>query len=406
VLYLDKRVPDRVLEVIPIKEPDVQGLLYITKTRVLGLDAPRTVRVFLKRMFLCEGADELLPKWAIFVNGLINTTALEPNAARDRYMEDEKFSSLRDRLGSLIIAHLEGLKGSDPVKLSEILAYHDFTIKAACQWYDAFFERFGHLLEWRINPDAPVIAEQRPWRLGPDWQKHERWITLPELVAQLPAPASGGPKRLACFTSASRQYFAMADAASTTVIDASMPFEEDLLKAWAKLHDREVALIHVDRQDDPAVFRAAENAMVAELAMIMSRYLARDTAVRVEARTFDPPEVTSVLRETEASAGLRKARAVLADTTMSADMKRMAEELVAMSRKAERRMYINAASPLVREIATLVRREPDNPDAQELLLGLYNAAILASARYIDPVSQPSSTACCIEFWLLRTRRRL
>jgi molecular chaperone HtpG len=386
VLYLEKRVPDSVLEVIPINEPDAQGLLYITKTRVLGLDVPRTVRVFLKRMFLCEGAVELLPKWATFVNGLINTTALDPNAARDRYIEDENFVSLRNRLGDLIIAHLEGLKVSDPARLAEILAYHDFTIKAACQWYDAFFEKFGHLLEWRINPGAPITAEQRAWRLDDlDWQKRERWVTLPDLIAQLPESTSGGPKRLACFTSASRQYFDMADAAGTTVIDASMPFEEELLKAWAKLHEREVALIHVDRQDDPAVYRPADDAEVRDLALIMSRHLARETAVRVEARTFEPATVTSVMRETEASEGLRKARSVLADANMSADIKRMAEDLIAMNRKAERRMYINAGNTLVREIAALVRREPNNPDAQELLLGLYNAAVLAGARYIDPV---------------------
>jgi molecular chaperone HtpG len=385
VLYLEKRVPDSVLEVIPINEPDAQGLLYITKTRVLGLDVPRTVRVFLKRMFLCDSAVELLPKWATFVNGLINTTALEPNAARDRYIEDENFVTLRDRLGNLIIAHLDGLKVSDPARLAEILAYHDFTIKAACQWYDAFFEKFGHLLEWRINPGAPVRAEQRAWRLGPDWQKHERWITLGDLVAQLPPTGADGPKRLACFTTTSRQYFNMADAAGTTVIDASMPFEEELLKAWAKLHEREVSLIHVDRQDDPAVFRPVDDAMVRDLALIMSRNLARETAVRVEARAFDPADVTSVMRETEASEGLRKARSVLADANMSADMKRMAEDLIAMNRRAERRMYINAENPLVREIAALVRREPNNPDAEELLLGLYNAAVLAGARYIDPV---------------------
>ena len=90
MLYLERSVPDNVLEVIPVKlaeaatddHPAVfaEGLLYITSVRVLAREMPRTVRVFLKRMFLCEDAKELLPPWATFVNGIINTSSLLPNA--------------------------------------------------------------------------------------------------------------------------------------------------------------------------------------------------------------------------------------------------------------------------------------------------------------------------------------
>lgn len=84
MIYLEKTVPDSVLEVIPIRQSadiNAHGLLYITRTRVIGRDAPRTIRVFQKRMFLCEDAKQLLPPWATFVNGIINTSDLSPNAA-------------------------------------------------------------------------------------------------------------------------------------------------------------------------------------------------------------------------------------------------------------------------------------------------------------------------------------
>src|SRR4051794_28440500 len=129
MLYLERSVPDNVLEVIPIKLADAatenapavfaEGLLYITSTRVLAREVPRTVRVFLKRMFLCEDAKEILPPWATFVNGIINTSSLLPNAARDNFTRDPSFTHLRDRLGDLIIEHFEYLKENQPDRLSQ-----------------------------------------------------------------------------------------------------------------------------------------------------------------------------------------------------------------------------------------------------------------------------------------------
>ncbi len=107
LIYLEKTVPDSVLEVIPVREHgehgvDAQGLLYITRTRVVGRDAPRTVRVFLKRMFLCENAKELPPPWATFVNGILNTRDLKPNAARDNFArEDPAYHRQPDDLSAI-----------------------------------------------------------------------------------------------------------------------------------------------------------------------------------------------------------------------------------------------------------------------------------------------------------------
>jgi HSP90 family molecular chaperone len=391
MLYLEKRVPDSVLEVIPVKEPDIEGLLYITRSRAIGRALPRTIRVFLKRMFLCEGADDLLPPWATFVNGIINTSTLTPNAARDNYVTDDTADRIRERLGELVIAHLDGLKASNPQRLSEILAFQDFGIKAACHYNDDFFAKFGHLLEWRINPESPLVTPQMRSdprrRPGPDWEENAVWITLPELLAALPEPAQPGPKRLSCFTSpsATSQYFAMADAAGTTTLDASGFFEPDLLKTWAKQHESAVQLVHVDRQDDPSVFRPIDpntDHAVVELAHHMSNYISPGgwSRIRVEARRMSPPELTSLLRDSERTDGVNKAYSTLNDPNASGEIKKMAEELLRMSRSTEMRMAINAENQLVRDLADLVQRDPRSDDAAEIMLGLYNAAILANQR--------------------------
>lgn len=395
MLYLEKRVPDSVLEVIPIKETDVEGLLYITRSRAIGRVVPRTIRVFLKRMFLCEGSEELLPPWATFVNGILNTKTLKPNAARDNYVSDDTSDRLRDKLGALVIAHLDDLKVSNPQRLSEILAFQDFGIKAACHYNDEFFAKFGHLLEWRINPKSPLVTPQRRderfRRFGPDWEEDAVWITLPDLLAALPSLPGGGPKRLSCFTSrsATSQYFEMADAAATTTLDASGFFEPDLLKAWAKQHENDVSLVHVDRQDDPSVFRETDptkDRAVQELAQHMTNYISPGGRgrVRVEARRMSPRELTSVIRNSEQSEGMNKAYSILNDPNASGEIKKMAEEMLRMSRNAEMRLAINAENELVRDLADLVQRDSHNEDAGEIMLGLFNAAILSNQRAMTP----------------------
>ena len=402
LIYLEKTVPDSVLEVIPVREQgehgvDAQGLLYITRTRVVGTDAPRTIRVFLKRMFLCEDAKELLPPWATFVNGIVNTRDLSPNAARDNFARDEAHQRLRDRLGDIIVAHFEHLRDAEPQRLSEILAYHDFGIKAACHYYDRFFEKFGHLLEWRINARSPAVGEdarKTGRRTGmTDEAAAYAWARLDQVMAALPAPADGAPKRLPCFTthSSANQYFEMADAAGTTVLDASWPFESKLLKTWAKAHDTEVNLVYVDREDDPNVFRDADpehDRAVRALAQQMSLNIRPGGTgrLRVEARRFEPVTLPAVLKHTEASVGSQKARDILNDPNSPSDLRSMAEDMLRMARNADMRMSINAANPLVRTLAELIALAPEDDDLQDLAIGIYNDAILYNQELMTPTN--------------------
>jgi len=396
-LYLEKRVPDNVLEVIPVNLQETQGLLYITKTRVIGTAMPRTVRVFLRRMYLCDGAVELLPPWAQFVNGIINTSSLEPNAARDNFMHDEISAALRDALGDCIIAHLERLKTSDPDRLAEILSWHEFGIKAACHYNSDFHDRFAHLLEWRINPGAAIVKRDdmglRPH--SKPWRDEAALITLPDLLNKLPVPEDGGPKRLSYFTSGHgrSQYFQMADAARSVVLDASEPFEEELLRQWAKDHPSEVSLVRCGQQDDPNLFKdidPQQDGAVKQLAQTMSQYISPGGRGRLDvvARRIQPDALAAILKDEERSEGLNRAYTILNDANASGEVKRMAEELIKRSGDADMGMVINAANPLVRGLAELVeqvdRHGSTDPqlwdDARELMKGVYNSALLSNQR--------------------------
>ena len=89
--YLERTMTDSVLEAIPVqlqKPVRAGGVLYISRVRLFSVDQPRTIRVFQDRICCARDAVDILPKWARFVNGVINTPDLTPTAARDNFIRD------------------------------------------------------------------------------------------------------------------------------------------------------------------------------------------------------------------------------------------------------------------------------------------------------------------------------
>lgn len=151
-LYLYDKLGGDALEIIPIRRADLNGVLYISKTRVIGVNSPQTVRVHVQRMMVAENLPSLLPSWATaFVSGFINSSKLMPTAARDNVKTGEDFDEVKEILGDIIVEHLEEIRRTTPERFSEIQKFHWLGLRSACANYPEFFEKFADLLEWRTN---------------------------------------------------------------------------------------------------------------------------------------------------------------------------------------------------------------------------------------------------------------
>ncbi len=381
--YLERTMGDSVLEAIPVRLSGAvraEGVLYITQARTVGVDAPRKVRLYQNRMLLCENAPEVLPKWAAFVNGLLSTPDINPTAARDSFIRDNAATALREALGDLVLRHMETLQRDEPERFSQILRYQNLSIKAACYYYDRFFARFANLLEWRTNGGE---RDELSGDLKP------RWRTLPEILRRLPSNG-GEPQRLPCFTTrnSANQYFQMADAAGSIVVDASYPFEAHLIEAYTKLDGVHVRLVHVDREDDPAVFRrlndaGAEERAIQRLAEAMAFVIdsAGTVRIRVEARHFQPAELAAVVRSDARSRGQAKAEQMLDDPNVPAEIREMAEEMLRMARGESMKVIINANNVLIRRLS---RQNLQDPDVIDVMRGVYHNAVLVNQELMSP----------------------
>jgi molecular chaperone HtpG len=393
-IYLAKTIRgDSLIETFPVRLGSplkAGGILYISKMRSFGVRVPRNLRIYQDRMFVVNDA-ELLPPWAEFVSGIIETSGLTPNAARDGFIKNKAWSQLRDALGDLIIRGMEKLREANRKQLSYILKYHDLGIKAACHHHGPFFQKFAHLLEWRVNrlPNAETKEDAEDMmdfdiRAG---GVSYHWRTLPE-VLETTRSEEGRPKRLRTFTTsnAANQYFEMANAEGVLVVDASYPFEDDLIAAYAKLPDApSIELVYVDRQGG-GFFKDLQNGdqVVRRLADIMGRGISPGGSgkLKVEARRFAPTTLPAVLLNAERGKAEQQARQLLQDPTSPGNLREMAEELLRNARAANAmRMVINAACPFIQELA---RQDSNDPDVRHVMLGVYNSAILYNAEMLTP----------------------
>ena len=393
-VYLARTIRgDSLIETFPVRLTQpfrAGGILYISRLRTFGVRVPRNVLIFQDRMFVTNDA-ELLPPWAEFVSGIIETAGLTPNAARDGFIKNKAWSQLREALGDLIISGMDKLRETNRKQLSYILKYHDLGIKAACHQHEPFFQKFAHLLEWRVNrlPNHGTEEDAEDMLdvdfLGSGVSFH--WRTLPEVLAATPG-IDGRPKRLLTFTttSAANQYFEMANAEGVQVVDASYPFEDDLIAAYAKLPDTPpTELVFVDKQGG-GLFKELQSGdqNVRRLAEVMGQVIfpGGTGRLKVEARRFQPSSLPAVLLNAERSRAEQNARQILRDPGSPLHQREISEELLRNARFANAmRMTINAACPFIQNLA---QQNSKDPTVRHLMLGVYNSAILYNAEMLTP----------------------
>lgn len=119
------------LDTFPLRSAagDIKGVAYIMPYKV-QFTGSKQHKVYLKRMFLCEQANNLLPEWTSFVKCIINTNDLRPTASRESLMDDEVMKQAKKELSSCFKDYLKVLMLKDVKTLSEIIRIHHVYIKA------------------------------------------------------------------------------------------------------------------------------------------------------------------------------------------------------------------------------------------------------------------------------------
>jgi molecular chaperone HtpG len=365
-MFVRRRYPDMPLDVIPVEIDgpyQASGVLMISDRSIPDIETSGVMEVLIRRMFIKAEDTNLLPAWAKFVRGVIDSKDLEPTAARDSYkMEHPSVAHITRRLGEIIVERLTYLSKEEPHKFQRINQWHHYHLKGMATIHADFFRQVAGLLLFETN--------------------HGQMSLETYLTKNAPRPDLGNKVPIYFFSSlgSSAQFKRMADARDLTVINAGHVFEEEFLGKYQDEHTATTILVRLDTGDDPLLFQRlspAEEDRFSGLQNDLQGHLGHigSQNVRVRMRRFQPADVPAVVIASRRTEQETKVRNILARAALVSSAEGILEEMLNEDRELPLFMNLNADNRLIQKLSELNRQ---TPIARSVMTGLYNCAIVHS----------------------------
>jgi len=127
---------------------ELTGLLFVPKKAPFDMfeRKSRGVRLFVKRVFIMDDAEALLPEWLRFIKGVIDSEDLPLNVSRELLQEDASTRFIRKQIVSRTLTMLEELAAQEPEKAEGDKA-------APTHPYLTFWSEFGRVLKEGVHYD-------------------------------------------------------------------------------------------------------------------------------------------------------------------------------------------------------------------------------------------------------------
>lgn len=278
-------------------------------------------------MLLTEDARDLLPSWAGFISGVVESNRLTPTASREDLQRDQHYRALQAELAEAIVNGLYETARLYPAAWRRILSRHgqDLLGAALCD------ERLFTLLA----DDVPVPTSQG------------------ELTAGALRAAGNGAVHVALSSGGGFEemlYRAMQVPIARGDRYAVLPF----LRRYAQLRDCRIVELGSE-SGNRELFRDPEHPLPVDEIAWLAAALADDGEQLVPAR-FDPPGLPLVLVPDRAAELKARIEDEQADSRIPSAALRLARAYTADKNGAiKARLYLNTASPAVQDLLTAYR---------------------------------------------------
>lgn len=125
---------------LPATDTGMAGLLWIQDGGSYATSDNRNLSVFVRGMLISDDERELLPRWAGFVGGVIESQRLQPTASRESLIEDEAYAAHAQILRQCLIESLSKLANDDAATWRRVLTRHNEALLGAALVDDRLFE--------------------------------------------------------------------------------------------------------------------------------------------------------------------------------------------------------------------------------------------------------------------------
>ncbi|QVQ50843.1 HSP90 family protein [Spiractinospora alimapuensis] len=340
-----------------VPEAGLSGVAFVLPTPTHPTERP-SHRVYLKRMLIGDRVERLLPEWAFFARGVVNTEELRPTASREQLYDDELLESAREALGTQLKDWMTGLATTSPTRLSEFLRVHGRGVQSLALHDDDMLRLVDQWLEQETSDGWMTMTEFR--------RRHGRIVhttTVDEF----------------------RRFSAVAAAQGVGLVNGGYSLVSELLERLPRLDPS----LRVE-QLDPTVLATRFDPVDPASDAAVSRFCAA-AGPALEAlgcvpdvRAFDPPSLPSLYLKSDAwrahtdrTVAAREAKGAWADLLGSMD---------AAPAEARPVLVFNYRNPTVRRLVTIDDAELAEAGAE----ALYSQALLAGRHPMTPADTAST----------------
>jgi len=350
-----------------------QALVFIPKKppfdMMMDQNRRRGMQLYVRRVFILDHAEELLPPWLRFVRGVVDSEDLPLNVSREILQKNQIITTIQKQVVKRLLDELKRLREQKP------------------QEYRDFFEEFGGILKEGIfldHANREKVAEVCLWS-SLNTPATER-ITLPEYIAKMPA----GQEEIYYITGPSRAVVERSphvEALRKRKLDVLLfidPIDEWVVQSLLEFSGKKLRAIHkgdfvppkLEGEAEPETEKeSAEHTTEVQslLAHLRVRFQERIKEVRLSSRLTDSASVL-VAEEGDMGAHLEQ---LLQRAGRKVDVKKPILEL-------------NPKSPIVEKLAHLLATRPGSEEVNiysDLLLEL---AYLAQGTVPEPGALLSS----------------
>ncbi|HFI7752885.1 TPA: ATP-binding protein [Escherichia coli] len=149
------------IPVVPAGMSDAVGILWIQDGATYGTSDNRNLSLFLRGMLLDDEARELLPPWAGFIGGVIESSKLTPTASREDLQRDETWVAVQEALKEALISGLSDLAQNQPEIWRRVLMRHNEALLGAALCDDRLFDLLKDCLQVPTSKGALLAKDLR-----------------------------------------------------------------------------------------------------------------------------------------------------------------------------------------------------------------------------------------------------
>ena len=337
-------------------------LLYIPKKAPVDLytrDQQHGLKLYVKRVFIMDEAEQLLPMYLRFVKGVIDSADLPLNVSRELLQESRDVKSIRDGNARRILTLLASLANSEDDQSQEKFAqfYAEFgdVIKEGVGEDMGNQERIAKLLRYATSTQDSVTTSFEDYKARmKDGQKAIYYLTADNLAAAKNSP------QLELFKKKGIEVILMTSRVDEWAMNFLTSFDETPLQNIAK---GAVDLGDLQDEAEKAEAEKAVEAMKPVVDKLKTALGERAKDVKVSTRLVDSP-----------------ACLVVGEGELSPQMIQMLKQMGQDVPESKPTLEVNPDHPLIKKLES---SEQSDGDFDKLAQVIFDQALLADGGQLD-----------------------